>query len=124
MHSGSGGERDVYSNPPLQPVDLGQRLVEVAKKRPAAAQNRPPKQHQRRLRPVELERLRADYLAGTKIADLARSFGISRQTVLAHMRREGLPRRHPKLTPDETARAIDLYLAGDSLARVGAALAV
>lgn len=113
-----------YSNPPLQPVDLAQRVVADSKKRATSTEKRPPKQQQRRLSADDVDRLKADYLTGVKITDLASRFGIGRQTVLEHVRRSGLPRRHSRLTPEETALAIELYLAGNSLATVGGALAV
>ena len=113
-----------YSNPPLQPVDLGQLLVGVAQIPATSAETLPPRQKQRRLRLDDLEQLRAAYLAGAAVADLAGRFGITRQTVLKHARRMGLPRRHPKLSPREAAQAVDLYSDGYSLAKVGAALGV
>ncbi|HXW34831.1 MAG TPA: hypothetical protein VEJ87_09660 [Acidimicrobiales bacterium] len=113
-----------YSNPPHTPVDLGELLLAFRKNRDTPTQNRPPKQHQRRLRPDDIEHLRVDYLAGAKVADLAEHFGITRQTVLNHVRRLGLPHRHPKLTRREIAKAAHLYESGKSLAAVGAALEV
>jgi hypothetical protein len=71
-----------------------------------------------------VERLQIDYLAGVRVADLAEHFGITRQTVFEHVRRLGLPHRHPKLSPEETAKAAGLYEAGNSLAVVGAVLDV
>jgi len=113
-----------YSNPPLQSVDLGERLLAYLKIRDTRAEIRPSKQHQRRLRPEDVERLSVDYLAGAKVTDLAQRFGITRQTVLDHVRRLGLPRRHPKLVAEEVAQAAQLYEAGNSLAVVGSALDV
>jgi len=113
-----------YSNPRPQSVDLGERLLAYPKIRGTRAEIRPSKQHQRRLRPEEVERLSVDYLAGAKVTDLAQRFGITRQTVLEHVRRLGLPRRHPKLGAKQAALAAHLYEAGNSLAVVGIALEV
>jgi len=40
----------------------------------------------------------ADYVAGVEVIELARRYGIARQTVPEQMRREGDPRRHPRLS--------------------------
>jgi transposase-like protein len=57
-----------------------------------------------------------------KIAELAKRYGIGRQTVLEHVRRLSLTHRYPRLGPQEVARAVELYQAGQSLAAVGDAL--
>ena len=87
-------------------------------------ETRPPRQHQRRIRPDELARLVGDYVAGVEVIELARRYGIARQTVLEQMRREGVPRRHPRLSADDTERAAGLYRTGDSLATVGGVFGV
>jgi len=66
----------------------------------------------------------ADYVEGVEVIELARRYGIARQTVLEQMRREGVARRHPRLSVDDTERAADLYRAGDSLATIGDVFAV
>ncbi len=40
------------------------------------------------------------------------------------MRRQDVPRRHPRLTPDDITKATGLYQAGDSLATIGRVLGV
>jgi hypothetical protein len=87
-------------------------------------ETRPPRQHQRRLRPDELARLVADYVAGVEVIELARHYGIARQTVLQQMRREGVPRRHPRLSADDTEKAAGLYGTGDSVATIGGVFGV
>ena len=77
------------------------------------------RQHQHRLRPEEQDRLVADYVVGVDVVELARRYGIARQTVLEQMRRQGVPRRHPRLSADDTELAAGLYRAGDSLATIG-----
>jgi hypothetical protein len=111
-----------YSNPPPHPVDLGELPVADGKNRVRRAEIRPARQRQRRLRPADVERLRVDYLAGVRVADLAECLGIARQTVFEHVRRLGLPHRYLKLSPEETAKAVGLYEAGNSLPVVGAVL--
>ena len=113
-----------YSNPPPHAVDLRELRLAYRKSRATTVQTRPSKQQQRRLHPDDIEHLRAGYLGGVKVADLAERFGIARQTVLEHVRRLGLPHRHPKLSPKETSQAVRLYETGNSLAVVGTAFGV
>ena len=48
-------------------------------------------QQQRRLTPVEVDKLVQERVDGQTIATLARQFGVHRTTVMAHLRRIGLP---------------------------------
>jgi transposase-like protein len=61
----------------------------------------------------------ADYVSGVEVMELARRYGIARQTVLNHARRQGQPKRHPKLSPTAVEKAAGLYEKGWSLAQVG-----
>jgi hypothetical protein len=121
-----------YSNPLDGPIptllfeaaDL-RALVQVTPVRQGPMiENRQPRQHQRRLRQDELDHLVADYLSGVKVKELAERYGITRQTVLEHRRRQGLPRRHPRLGPLEVNKACDLYRSGKSLADIGVVFSV
>ena len=113
-----------YSNPPSTPVDLHRLLTTIPPDKDLEVVDRPPRQHQRRLRPEELLSLTADYVEGVEVIELAKRYGITRQTVLVYMRRLGVPRRHPRLGPDTANQAADLYLVGNSLAVVGNILGV
>ena len=92
--------------------------------RGATVEDRQPRQHQRRLRQDELDHLVADYLSGVKVKELAERYRITRQTVLEHMRRQSVPRRHPRLGPLEVNEARDLYRSGKSLADIGVVFSV
>lgn len=85
---------------------------------------RPSEQHQRRLRPDERSQLKSEYLSGVEVKELAQRFGITRQTVIECMRRQGGPRRYPKLGQEAIDKAASLYRAGWSLVAVGGALSV
>ena len=113
-----------YSNPLRTPVDLRKLNASTPPKAREKAETGPVKQRQRRLRSEEVENLKSDYLAGTPVLELTKRYGITRQTVLEHMRRLAVPRRHPKLDPRGVSRAEALYRRGKSLASVGAALEV
>jgi DNA-binding CsgD family transcriptional regulator len=71
-----------------------------------------------------LDHLVTDYLSGVKVKELAERYRITRQTVLEHMRRQSVPRRHPRLGRDEVDEAGNLYRSGKSLADIGAVFAV
>ena len=121
-----------YSNPLDGPIptllfeaaDLRELLHVTSVGRQAVVENRRPRQHQRRLRQDELDHLVADYLSGVKVKELAERYRITRQTVLEHMRRQSVPRLHPRLGPDEINEACDLYRSGKSLADIGAVFSV
>jgi len=56
-----------------------------------------PQRHQvqHRLTPGEVDELVKARQAGTYINDLAKQFNISRMTVMAHLKRRGVPARRP-----------------------------
>jgi len=53
-----------YSNPPRRPADLRKLLTATPVRDHEMPETSPTRQHQRRLRPDELARLIADYVAG------------------------------------------------------------
>jgi hypothetical protein len=55
------------------------------------------RQHQRRLKPNEIDALAGAYIRGETLDALAEMFGIHRTTVLAHLKRRGL-RRPPAMS--------------------------
>src|ERR1022692_1846689 len=79
--------------------DLGRRR-EVECARQLAAGNR---QTQIRLGPADIERLTVAYAEGSSVLQLAARFNIARTTVLAHLERNGVPRRRsgPKLSDED-----------------------
>ena len=68
----------------------------------------------KRLQADTIERLVAEYRAGSTAADLGRHYGIAKTTVLRLIREAGEPVRHPRLSTSETACLVDLYEAGSS----------
>jgi len=58
------------------------------------------------------------YQAGAPVNELARQFGIHRETVSAHLRRAGVPRRYRILGEDAVADASRLYTDGWPLVRI------
>ena len=108
-----------YSNPPHIPGDL-RKLTEMTPDGTLTqATGVAPKQRQHRLRPQELEQLTADYRSGVAVNDLATQYDLNRDTVIEHMRRQGVPRRYPRLGETEVREAISLYYSGESLAKIG-----
>ena len=99
--------------------DLGRRKdLEVDCVRQLADSNR---QTQIRLVPSDVERLIAAYADGDSVLQLASRFNIHRTTVLAHLERNGVPRRRsgPKLSDEDAYEAAGLYRDGLSLKAIG-----
>jgi hypothetical protein len=79
------------------------------------------RQAQIRLSPHDIERLIAGYAEGSSVLQLAARFNIHRTTVLAHLERNGVPRRRsgPKLSAEDVNEAAVLYRDGPSLKVIG-----
>jgi len=94
------------------------RDLEVEGARQLAADNR---QTQIRLGHTDIERLIAAYAEGSSVLQLAARFNIHRTTVLAHLERNGVPRRRsgPKLRDEDVHEAAVLYRDELSLKAIG-----
>jgi transposase-like protein len=80
---------------------------------------------QRRLEPDQVAELVTAYQQGTTVKELAARYRINRTTVLGHLRRQGVPKRHPEPVADVDAdRAVRLYGAGASIGAVAQELRV
>jgi DNA invertase Pin-like site-specific DNA recombinase len=105
-----------YSNPSLmsriQTILAGQDDNRVSDR------SRPSRQIQRHLDANTILSLVRAYAQGDTIDELASTFGIHRTTVMAHLERQGVPRRNGAVTKNIN-EAIRLYEEGWSLARVG-----
>ena len=77
-----------------------------------------------RLPATRVRELVAGYEAGATVYELADRFGVHRDTVSAHLHRQGVPMRRQGLNEAEVDRAVRLYIAGGSLGRVGSHLGV
>lgn len=79
----------------------------------------------RKLRPAERAQLVEHYRLGKSALELAREYKMHRQTVAAHLEREGVAvRPQRKMTPRLIDQATQLYAEGRSLAEVGKQLDV
>ncbi|UGQ56905.1 helix-turn-helix domain-containing protein [Rhodococcus pyridinivorans] len=79
----------------------------------------------RKLERDEIEALVRRYREGATVYELAEEFGMHRQTVSAHLHREGVTlRSRVRMTPQLLARAIELYKAGWSTVQIGKELGV
>jgi lambda repressor-like predicted transcriptional regulator len=75
------------------------------------------------LSPTETHELAAAYEAGASLNELARRFGVHRNTVDRHVAKAGVAKRPlVKMNPVVLAEAVDLYNRGLSVAAVGAKL--
>jgi DNA-binding CsgD family transcriptional regulator len=105
----------------LNRSDQGERLqalVDMVPSGPIEPKVRTSKQRVRPLDPAVAAELVAGYQAGATVYQLADQFHIHRDTVTKHLKRAQIPRRNRPLTRDQVKRAMDLYAAGQSLARI------
>jgi DNA-binding CsgD family transcriptional regulator len=102
-----------YSNPPTERTGEA-RSGQLSGTPPAGA----PHRAQRRLRAGEVDTLVDGYHVGDTIMQLARRFGISRTTVMAHLDRRSVRRRATakEWNDDALSRAAASYADGRSLA--------
>jgi DNA-directed RNA polymerase specialized sigma24 family protein len=88
-------------------------LLEMVPSGSKTAKTRTPRRVCRRLDPSKVEELIQGYSDGIPVDELAGRFQVDQSTV------HGLPRRAPRLGPNQTEEAARLYLAGQSLAKLG-----
>lgn len=70
--------------------------------------------------PAEIDKLVDGYRRGATVYELAEQFGIHRQTVSAHLHREGVAMRsRVRMTPYLVECAAKLYREGMSTVRIG-----
>jgi DNA-directed RNA polymerase specialized sigma24 family protein len=87
--------------------------VDTPRPRPARSRGRRRERRvSKRLDSNAIDRLVAEYVAGTPAAELSRRYGVAKSTVLQLIRQTGERVRHPRFTPRETARLVELYEAG------------
>jgi hypothetical protein len=68
----------------------------------------------KRLEAGRIDRLVAEYVAGTTAAELGRRYGLAKSSVLRLVREAGERVRHPRLSDSETAQLVALHAAGIS----------
>jgi uncharacterized protein (DUF433 family) len=105
-----------YSNPSL--MSQIQTILAGQKADRPSDRPRPSRQIQRHLAPNEVDNLLRAVSHGDTIDQLATTFGVHRTTVIAHLERQGAPRRSG-IVANNIDEAIRLYKEGWSLARVG-----
>ena len=79
----------------------------------------PARQQQTRLTPDRIVQLVTEYQSGAAMNALAQAYGIHRNSVRAHLYKAGIAIRRRGLTEQQMDEATRLYLAGNSLARLG-----
>jgi transposase len=110
-----------YSNPDIV-TRLERILAGQGRDRSSGRIVRSPRRRQRKLDQEAVEALISARTNGAEIDDLAERFGIGRNTVMAHLEREGVPgRRWPgrTLNPEQLEAAGQLYRTGLNLIAVG-----
>lgn len=81
------------------------------------------RQKQRRLGDAQTLELVSSYRAGVAIHELAKTYGVHRHSVTAHLAKAGVERRPKGLLPVQVDEAVRLYLAGSSLVKIAELLA-
>ena len=111
----------LFSNPETPGHDLESSLyLADGEQYLAAGEVREPRQSQRRLEEADILNLVAQYIEGSSAAELARIWGVHRNTVVAHLDRHGVTRRPKrKLTAAQIRAAAKSYEAGTSLQALG-----
>jgi IS30 family transposase len=71
------------------------------------------------LSPAEIRAFIDGYEAGRTANELGEEVGVSRQTIVRHLKKNGITTRRRPITEDEPDRAIGLYKQGWSLAKIG-----
>ncbi len=106
----------------LNRSDQGERIrqvLQIVPSGPSQAVPRTPKRVARRLEASKAAELVQGYLDGVPVDELAERFQVNPSTVQKHVRQKGLPRRSPRLGQAHIEKAIQLYIAGGSLANLG-----
>jgi hypothetical protein len=67
-----------------------------------------------RLAAEVIDRLVAEYVAGTPAAELGQRYGIAKSSVLRLLRQADARMRHPRLSATDEARLVALYEAGQA----------
>ena len=73
----------------------------------------------RRLTPAKRSGMLKEYQDGVGTIQLAKLYGIDRETVRATLRRAGLPQHERGLSAEQIDQAVQMNAAGESLARIG-----
>jgi predicted DNA-binding protein (UPF0251 family) len=94
------------------------RILEMPRTGPPKPAGRP-KQVQRILRLDEVSELVLGYQQGATQKELAVRFQINVTTVVAHLKRQGVKLRQRGLTQTQIEEAVQLYVDGWSLTKVG-----
>src|ERR1039458_10331024 len=99
----------------LNPSDQGECLRTLLEMVPCGSETtktRTQRRVCRRLEPSKVEELIQGYFDGVPVDELAGRLQVDQSTVQKHARRHGLPRRSPRLGPNQPEEAITLYTEG------------
>jgi hypothetical protein len=96
----------------LNPALLTYVMGTLPARRPPSRDRRRERRVSKRLDAKTIERLVAEYAAGTTAADLGRRYGLAKSTVLRLVRQAGEQLRYPRLSGNEIAHLIELYESG------------
>lgn len=89
---------------------------------PDTAQTNASRKKWTRLTGTQRREVIARYQAGEHNTALAKDYGVAKATILGVLREGNVVVRRQPLTPEQIARAVQLYAYGDSVATIGEAL--
>lgn len=119
-------KRGAYYNTKAQ-VSALETLLKKLPKPGSPVPKRPGSRRPGTARQLDAEQTQAlidAYQAGATVYQLGPQFGIDQRTVGKILTRNGVPTKHPGLSPDDIAQAAQLYADGWSLAQIGERLGV
>jgi DNA-directed RNA polymerase specialized sigma24 family protein len=96
----------------LNPALLTYVMGTLPARRARRPRHRRERRVSKRLEAETIDRLVAEYVAGTPSAELGRRYGIAKSSVTRLVREAGKRVRHPRLSAAETAQLVTLYEAG------------
>lgn len=118
------GVLQTYSKQSSGSVKL-RSLIAKIQARPETVREEPPiPRHFNQVKGEQAETLAEDYQAGMRVKELATKYGISRETVSRHLRRQAISPRKVGLDALQIKEAARLYEQGDSLATIGKRMGV
>ena len=112
------GVLQAYSNQDTEHLGLRALIERIQTRPPKDSQDQPLPRRFPRLTADKSKAMAADYQAGMRVKELTVKYGVSRETVIRHLRRQAVGPRKLGLNEQQIKEAAKLYEQGDSLATI------
>lgn len=113
------GVLQACSNKGTEHLELLALIEKIQARTPKTPMGRPFPLRFPQLKTNQAEAMAADYQTGMRVKELAVKYGISRETVIKHLRRQAVTPRSVGLDEQQIKEVVRLYEQGDSLATIG-----